>query len=174
MATGVAAAAPPPESVEVGNLRSLLSTTRTLTWIWALIGLLVAILSLLSILVTLVTLRFPGGGIGSLVYAILWIVIDLLLLERMPSWNSQLGTGSYHDLKEPLLLWALLGLIFGVVPGVLLILVYLRILPWPNYRGAVAGPSVPSAIPPPGGPTPVPPPGASGEAFHSTGPPGSA
>ena len=138
--------------MENANLVSLLGTTRTLTWIWVLVGLVVGLLSIISIVLSVIALHFYGGGIGGLVYAILWVVVDLMLLDRIGGYHAHLSAGQYQTLKEPLLLWGILALIFGVVPGVLLLLIYARILPWPDFVGPGAAPIPPGAVSPPTAP----------------------
>ena len=151
---------PAPGSVENANLVSLLGTTRTLTRIWVLVGLVVGLLSIVSIVLSVIALHFYGGGIGSLVYAILWVIVDLMLLDRIGGYHAHLSAGQYQALKEPLLLWGILALIFGVVPGVLLLLIYARVLPWPDHPGPGVSPP-PGAVVPPGAVNPPasPPPG---------------
>ena len=150
-----------PGTVEHSNLVSFLGATRTITKVWVLIGGLVALLNLLAILFAVLTLRFPGGGIGGLIYALLWIGVDLLMLERMGGWTALVAQGKYAALKEPLLLWGILSLIFGVVPGILVLLVYLRVLSWPDRPPVTGVPAVPSgasgSFPPPSPPSPEPP-----------------
>ncbi len=140
--------------VERSNLVSFLGTTRTLTLIWVLLGALVALLDLLSIVLSLLALHFPGGGLGGLAYAVIWVLIDLMILSRIGGWTEQVRTARYQSLKEPLLLWGVLGLLFGVVPGILLLLVYVRVLPWsdgsstpPSADASSMGSS--STVPPP-------------------------
>ncbi len=133
---------PAPGSVENANLVSLLGTTRTLTRIWMLVGLVVGLLSIISIVLSIIALHFYGGGVGGLVYAIIWVVVDLMLLDRIGGYHAHLSAGQYQSLKEPLLLWGILALVFGVLPGILLLLIYARVLPWPDY------------VPPAGSPTP--------------------
>ncbi len=146
-----------PGSVDHGNLVSFFGATRTITKVWVLIGALVALLSLLSIVLSLLVLHFPGGGIGGLVYAILWIGVDLLMLDRMGGWASQLAEGRYSALKEPLLLWGILSLIFGVVPGVMVLVVYARLLPWADRPAGFAEPPIPAGAAGPAAPGPFPP-----------------
>ena len=140
--------------VEQSNLVSFLGTTRTLTLIWVLLGALVALLNLLSIVLSILTLHFPGGGLGGLAYAVIWVLIDLMILPRLGGWTEQVRTARYQSLKEPLLLWGVLGLLFGVVPGILLLLVYVRVLPWSDGRSTgpsadASGAGSTSAVPPP-------------------------
>ncbi len=134
--------------MENANLVSLLGTTRTLTRIWMLVGLVVGLLSIISIVLSIIALHFYGGGVGGLVYAIIWVVVDLMLLDRIGGYHAHLSAGQYQSLKEPLLLWGILALVFGVLPGVLLLLIYARVLPWPDYVGPGAAPLTPATIPP--------------------------
>ena len=146
---------PPPGSVENANLVSFLGTTRTLTKVWVFVGGLVGLISVLGILFSLLTFRFPGPSVGGLIYAAIWVGVDLLILERAKSWSDHLAAGRYQVLKEPWLFWGILGLIFGVLPGVLLLVAYVRVLPWGDSLGGTSG-GVPATGP--AYPTPPPPP----------------
>lgn len=153
MATGTSSTSgPAPGSVDNANLVSFLGTTRSLTRIWVIIGGVVALLNVLAMLIWILALRFPGGFVGGLVYALIWVAVDLLILERLGGWSAHLSSGHYQLLKEPLLLWAILGIIFGVVPGVLLLIVYVRLLPWSDNPGSGSAETPPghgAAVPPP-------------------------
>ena len=154
-ASGTGAPAPPPQSVESANLASLLRTSASLTRVWALLGALVALLYLVEIVLALQRLRFAGGGVGGLAYAAIWVAIDVLLLAQLPRWTGDVTMGRYARLKEPLLLWGILALIFGIVPGILVLLAYLKVLPWTDAPAAAS----PEVVPPPGavaGPPPRP------------------
>ncbi len=119
-----------------------------------LVGLLVGLLSVVTIVLSAIALHFYGGGIGGLVYALVWVVVDILLLDRIGGWLALLSAGRYSALKEPLLLWGILALIFGVVPGILLLLIYARILPWSDSGAPGATPPQASAVVPPGAANP--------------------
>ncbi len=166
---GAPAQGPSPGSVDHANLLSLLGTTRTLTRVWVLLGVLVGVLNLLAILFSILTFRFPGGGIGGLVYAAIWVGVDLLLLDRLNGWSALLAEGHYQALKEPFLLWGILGLLFGVIPGVLLLWLYLKVLPWPDHPGPLGPGVAPPAgtVIPPGALHPAPVGGPSAESPKS-------
>ncbi len=127
---------------------STLDVGRVLTKVWVLIGGLVALLNLVAIFLSLLTLTFPGGGLGGLIYAIIWIGVDLVILGFIGGWMSELSAGRYSTVKEPLLLWGFLGLIFGVVPGVILLIVYLRVMPWTDSAPLAPVPPPPASAPP--------------------------
>jgi hypothetical protein len=149
--TASSAGGPAPGSVDHANVLSFLGATRTLTKVWVLVAGLVGLLDLLEILFSLLTLRFPAGGLEGLVYAVLWLGTDLLILGRMGAWEGLLERGAYQGLKEPLLLWGLLGTLFGVIPGLLLLWLYLRVLPWADAGGNAPRPrgGAPTVPPPP-------------------------
>ena len=162
--------APPTGSVEHANVLSTLDVGRVLTKVWVLIGGLVALLNLVSIFLSLLTLTFPGGGLGGLIYAIIWIGVDLVILGLIGGWMSELSAGRYTTVKEPILLWGILGLIFGVVPGVILLLVYLRVMPWADSPPLAPTPPPPTPSPPPASAPPAAPPA---QAASATPPPAS-
>lgn len=149
---------PSPTATERANLLSFLGAARTLTKIWVLLGLLVGLLNVLAIVFAILALRFPGGGVGGLVYAVLWVGVDLILLDRMADWSRLVTESRFQSMKESLLVWGVLSLIFGVVPGILVLLAYVRVLPWSDPSGpggypeppagASGGDSAPPSVPP--------------------------
>ncbi len=147
---------------------STLDVGRVLTKVWVLIGGLVALLNLVAIFLSLLTLTFPGGGLGGLIYAIIWIGVDLVILGLIGGWMSELSLGRYSTVKEPLLLWGFLGLIFGVVPGVILLIVYLRVMPWADSTPMAPVPPPPTSAPRPAS---APPAAPSAQAASATTPP---
>lgn len=143
---------PAPGSSANANLISHLGATRTVTKIWVVLGGIVVLVTLIGFFYAVFTLRFPGSSLGNLVYALIWIVVDLLVVERIDGWTKDISAGRYQAVKEPLLVWAILALIFGVVPGILLLIAYIRVLYWsdapspasPSARAASTGTPVPS------------------------------
>ena len=151
-------AGPALGSLDHANALSFLGTCRTLTKVWVLLGALVGLLNVVGIIYSVFTLRFAGSAVGGLLYAAIWIMVDVMILGRIGAWTADVSRGEYQAVKEPLLLWGVLGLLFGVVPGVLLLIAYLRLLPWSNPLGTgrvsapppAAGPPIPPST---GGPT---------------------
>ncbi|MDE1819475.1 MAG: hypothetical protein KGJ23_00315 [Euryarchaeota archaeon] len=160
---------PAPALPRAASLTSFLGTTRTLTWVWVLLAGLVALIDLLEILLTIFALRFPLGGLEGLAYAVIWGVVDLFILARIGGWRSELERGRYAALQEPFLLWGILGTIFGILPGLLLLVAYVRVLPWSDEPAGSAGassasPSATNPPPPPYGVSPSAPGGAATKA----------
>lgn len=74
--------------------------------------------------VTLVT-----GAWGSTVYFALSVVVDIILLTQLNQTVFEpLDQGKFKEVNDRLLLWAIIGIIFAmVVPGLLLLLAYLKL-----------------------------------------------
>ncbi len=124
---------PPPSSpapVDHSNVRDLLKVTKTLTLVWFFLGVILAIVSLVSIFFAILFFHFAGGAVEGFVYYVLWAGVDLLAYRKIPGWLALLESGRYGQVKEPLLLWGILATVFGILPGLLLLVVYLRIMPW--------------------------------------------
>jgi hypothetical protein len=137
--TPAALTPPPPDETP---LRSLLSLARSLALLVALIaGLFFLILLALGILRIAL-----GGSPASLIAAVYCLVasaVNYLAWRELPSLEVLASQRKYGLLKERLLVWVVLGLVFFVVVGVVLALAWVRI-------DLSAGPfaSAPSGTPP--------------------------
>lgn len=114
-------------SQENPELREFLRVTRIVTLVWLLIAAVVALIEILSFVVSLLHLSFPGGAILGFVYAALWGFTDLMILGRFDDWSTLAQKGDYAELQRSLLLWVVLGVLFGLVPGLLLGIIYVRL-----------------------------------------------
>lgn len=116
---------PPPK----GNpeLKNFLNVSRVITLLWLVIAGIVALVDVVLIIIGLLHLTFPTGDIFGLVYAVIWGLTDLLILGHFGHWNTLAEEGQLTTLQQDLLLWVILGIIFGVIPGLLLALIYLRL-----------------------------------------------
>lgn len=130
---------PPPSPPQREGTTALLRVTHTVTLVWILIGALVGLLALLGIVFALLAVHYPVGEIGTLVYAAVWIMVDMVILGRIGTWSNQIARGETGAVQEPLLLWGILALIFGVVPGILLLIVYVQIQPWAGGQNVPNG-----------------------------------
>jgi hypothetical protein len=103
----------------------------------------------------------PPGFAALLVYLGACVVINGVIWLQTGVWTQQLGTSGYAPMRDALLIWGVLGLIFGLAAGATLLVVSLRrsgLLPSP--AGTPVG-TPPSPGPPPY-PTPPPPAGGLG------------
>ncbi|HLN51606.1 MAG TPA: hypothetical protein VK455_06085 [Thermoplasmata archaeon] len=116
--------APPPLDDE--PLRSLLGLARTLAFLVALVaGLFFLILLALGIFRIAV-----GGSPASLVaaaYCLIAAAVNYLTWRELPALELLASQRKYGLLKERLIVWTVLGLIFFVVVGVVLALAWVRI-----------------------------------------------
>ncbi len=158
--------ADPPDLV---TLRSYLNVARILALVFWIIG-------GLSVIVGLVSLFLLVFGIfafspGWFVYEILFTVVNFLMWHRVEEIRTQVEQRQYAAAREKLLLWMILGWLFGIINGILLLLALLRLdqlagrsgAPPPSAPGYVAAPPPGAAAPPPAGasvPGPTPPSGA--------------
>ncbi len=143
------------------ELLNFLHVARILSLVWMLLGGLVALIALLELVVSLVYLTPSPGSLLLFVYAALWGMTDLFIVNREPHWRARAEKGDFVGLHEDLLLWVVLGLIFGVVPGVILLVIYLRLDPKAGGDWATGTPSNPpttATSPPPYAPPSAPPP----------------
>jgi len=139
------------------TLDAALSLARTLAIFVALIaGLLFLILLFVFVLGTL--FGYGTGGVVGVAYCFLSAVVNYLLWREIPRFQRLAAEHHFSELRERLLLWMILGLLFFVVEGIVLIFAYLNA----DDRSRGSG-SATFAAPPPGasgvgGPPVAPPP----------------
>ncbi len=61
------------------------------------------------------------------IYSVAAAVINLLLYMRMDEFTALVNNRRYPELRDRILIWAILGIIFGVIVGILLIIVYVEL-----------------------------------------------
>lgn len=127
-----------------GEARSYLGLARILSVIWVLLGVLIAVVGLLGILLGLIYLHLSFGGVELVIYGGVTAVVNLFIHQKTPGWEAALGSGTGAPSGEDLLLWSVLGLLFGLVPGIFLLLAYLRL-----SASTRASPPPPPPSPPP-------------------------
>ena len=107
------------ESSKVRSALDLLNITK----IFALI---IGIIGFLSALWDGIVFMVWWGGAGAIfwaTYGIITGILNLLLFNRIPQYSAMISSKRYAEIKEDMLLWGILTLIFGVIAGLLLILV---------------------------------------------------
>lgn len=122
-------------------------------WFFALFALVYFIVGVLS----LVFLN-PFGF-----YTIVTAVVYVLILYLMrTSFFGALDQGKFREAHDKLFIFMILGIIFGLIPGILLLLAYLKMQPvfQPNYQPYPAGQYQPGQAPPPQAQYQAPPPQA--------------
>ena len=142
---------PAPTYPEDGTVRSLLALARPVALVLAaLAGLLFLITFALFVVRT--ALGFFSSPLGAL-YWLASAIVNYLLWRELPAFEALAAQRQYGPLKDRMILWAILGLVFFVVEGVLLLVVYLRLetMPAPSTAPPSGGVSTGAA---PAGPTP--------------------
>jgi hypothetical protein len=112
---------PPPDE----SIRALLSISRSLALVFAILA---GLLFLLFLAFTVLDVVF-GRGAGDLVTAVYCLAsaaVNFVLWREIPRLELLAAARQYAALREHLLIWAVLGVIFFVVVGVLLLIAWVR------------------------------------------------
>ena len=117
--------APPSSSIPDPSLRTLLSVSKSLALAFALIAGLLFLLFLVFSLLDVVFGRGPGDLVAA-AYCLASAVVNYLLWQQVPRFERLAADGQYLALREPLLVWGVVGVIFFVVVGVLLLVAWIR------------------------------------------------
>jgi len=115
------AAAPPDDSV-----RSLLALARPLALVFAGLAALLFLVFLALSFVEAVLGRGPGDLVA-VAYCAVSAAVNFLIWREVPDLQRLEVEGRYGALREPVLIWAILGLLFFVVAGVVLLLAWVKI-----------------------------------------------
>ncbi|NPA74750.1 MAG: hypothetical protein GXO25_01545 [Euryarchaeota archaeon] len=112
--------APGPRIGESTKLRSaldLLNIAKILALIIGIIGFLAAAWNgIFVILGDIFSIPWVG-------YYVVVGVINLILYTKIPEFDSQIRARRYSEAREEMLIWAVMGIIFGFIVGLILILV---------------------------------------------------
>jgi xanthine/uracil/vitamin C permease (AzgA family) len=146
MSAPVAAPVPPPPPPLAGDretVRSMLSLARTLALLFALLA---GVLFLILLVLGIVEAIFGAvpADIGGAVYCLVSAVVNYLAWREIPRLESLAQQGQYRALRDQLLVWFILGLLFFVVVGVVLLVAWIRV----DSLAASTAPAVPPAAPP--------------------------
>lgn len=126
-----AAAAPADDS-----LRSLLGIGRSLALLFALLaGLLFLVFLAFALLDVL--LGYGAGDLVAAVYCLVSAVVNFVIWRELPALEKLAGDGQYAALRERLLVWAVLGIVFFFVVGVVLLVAWIKV----ESRGSSPAPS---------------------------------
>ncbi|HZY71170.1 MAG TPA: hypothetical protein VFF67_09375 [Thermoplasmata archaeon] len=158
-----------PVHPDVNLVRQLLTVGRILALVVAILSVVAIVLEVLSILSAQTVLGYvPGFFFVGPAYWAIAAIINFFAYRELGTSLERLNAGQYAAAREPLMLWAVLTLIFGVLIGIILLVAYVKLED--VIRGAVpwSQPTPPPmAAPPPmtAGPVaPPPPPAASAPA----------
>ncbi len=102
-----------------------LSTLRPVSLAWALVGVFFFLLTAVSSLLSPHPLD-PGTW-GALAYDGVWVVVAVTFLARLPALRSAWDRKDLARIRETTLVWGILGLLFGVVLGLLVLVAFLHV-----------------------------------------------
>jgi len=117
---------PPSAGPPDDSLRSLLSVARTLALLFALLAGLLFLVFLAFAVLDLVL----GRGAGDIVWAVYSLAsaaVNYVLWREIPRLEQLAATRQYAALREQTIIWAVLGIIFFVVVGLLLLVVWMKV-----------------------------------------------
>jgi membrane protease YdiL (CAAX protease family) len=124
-AVGVPASSPPPPARGDESVRSLLAVSRTIAILFAaLAGLLFLVFLAFAFLDLLL-----GRGAGNVllaVYCLASAAVNYVLWREIPQLQKLVAAGRWAALRDQVLVWGILGILFFVVVGLLLLVVWTR------------------------------------------------
>jgi hypothetical protein len=114
-----------PPNAPDETVRVLLSVSRSLALVFALLaGVLFLLLLVLGVLSAVV-----GRGLGEVVAAVYCLAsaaVNFTIWKQLPRLEGLAAERRYAALREPLLLWGVLGLVFFVIVGAFLLVAWLK------------------------------------------------
>jgi len=111
----------PPDS----SLNALLSASRTLAMLFAAVAGLLFLVFLAFAILDLVLGR-GAGNVVLAVYCLASAAVNFVLWREIPPLEALASSGEFTLLRDRLLIWAILGLVFFVVVGVLLLVAWVK------------------------------------------------
>jgi hypothetical protein len=123
--TGPAATPAPSGRPQDESVRVLLSVSRSLALLFALLA---GVLFLLLLGLGVLTIVL-GGGLGEIVAAVYCLAsaaINFAIWKQLPGLEALAAQKRYAALREPLLIWGILGVLFFVVVGILLLVAWVK------------------------------------------------
>lgn len=112
--------APGMEPPEVSSLKSLLNITRIIALLFMILSLLAGLGGILVAVIFLGPFGFWAG------YLLIGFIISLLLYIQVGAIRDMVNAGQLVAAKEKTLIWMILGIIFSIIVGILLIIVYVK------------------------------------------------
>lgn len=115
-------------SADVSLVRSLLSVSRILALVIAVLAIVALALNALAAAAYSAAFGYyaPGYFVGFGYYAIMFVV-NLIAFFQLGPMLTQFEQGQYAGLRERMIIWAILTLIFGVLVGILLLIAYFKL-----------------------------------------------
>lgn len=106
------------ESGKVRSALDLLNITKILALIMGIVGFLVALWD------GIVFIQYGGSFVVvGVIYWIITGIVNLILFTRIPQYDAMIRARRYGEAKDDMIVWGVLTLIFGVIAGILLLLV---------------------------------------------------
>ncbi|HYA11204.1 MAG TPA: hypothetical protein VEH10_06010 [Thermoplasmata archaeon] len=107
-------------------MRALLSLSRSLAFLFALVAGLLFLVFLAFAVLDLVLGR-GAGDIVPAVYCLASAAVNYVLWREIPRLEQVAAARQYAALREQMVVWAVLGIIFFVVVGVLLLVAWVKV-----------------------------------------------
>ncbi len=149
-ATPTPTAPPPPPPIS--SVGSLLSLARSLALLVALLaGVLFLVFLVLSLLNVL--LGQPATSLVSAAYSLVAAVVNYLAWRAIPGLEKLAQDGHWGVLRERLLVWVVLGIVFYVIVGVVLLIAWIRVEETARPAPPPPPPGAPASGAPPNCPT---------------------
>jgi len=133
---GTSGTPPPTNSLAGGLAGSVSGTDESLAPLLSAARSLALVLAILAGLLFLIFLAFTvldvvfGRGAGDLitaVYCLASAAVNFVIWREMPRLEQLAAAREYRALRDHLLIWAVLGVIFFVVVGVLLLIAWVKV-----------------------------------------------
>lgn len=138
---------PPTPSVDPspsGTLASLLSLGRSLALLMALLaGVLFLVFLVLSILN--IVFHQTAGDIVTAVYCLASAVVNYIAWQEIPRLERFAAARQYGALRDHMLVWVILGVLFFVVVGIVLAIAWIKADQLARPSGAASPPPPPSS-----------------------------
>jgi hypothetical protein len=166
------------EPPEMQSIKSMLHIVRILAIIFGILVLIggIAYAAWIAYLSTVCSTYvgvdpYCGGAVlGALIFAVwfvIWGVVAIVVYMQMKSIEAKVNAHQFEAAKSQTLIWMVLGFIFGIILGILLLIAYIKYDPLINWqRSQQQGVAPPPgyapqyAAPPPMAPPPAAPPAA--------------
>ena len=117
---------PPAETPPDESVRVLLSVARSLALLFAILAGLLFLVFLAFGLLAAVLGRGPVDLLAA-VYSLVSAAVNFVLWREIPPLEQLAASRQYGALRERLLIWGVLGLVFFVVVGVLLLVAWVKV-----------------------------------------------
>ena len=124
------------ESSKVRSIMEILNISKILALVIGILGFALAAWYLIWLAI------IPGA------YWILTGIINLLLYMRHEEFMGLIRGRRYQELKDTMLVWMVLGIIFGFIVGILLLIVYIQVEDLLTSRSYMPPPAPPAPPPP--------------------------